>query len=46
MHGVVALYLVWAALGLCMAATLYEPAFMIVGRAFDDSSGGFARSQR
>ena len=34
--GVAALYLVWAALGLCMAAALYEPAFVIVGRAYDD----------
>lgn len=33
---VVALYLVWAGLGLCMAATLYEPAFIVVGRAHDD----------
>ena len=32
--GVLMLYLVWAALGGCMAATLYEPAFVIVGRAF------------
>ncbi len=31
--GVAVLYLVWAALGLCMAATLYEPAFAVVGRA-------------
>jgi MFS family permease len=30
---VVSLYIVWSALGLCMAATLYEPAFVIVGRA-------------
>jgi MFS family permease len=30
------LYIVWAGLGLCMAATLYEPAFAVVGRAFDD----------
>jgi len=30
------LYLVWAGLGMCMAAVLYEPAFVIVGRAFDD----------
>ena len=29
-------YLVWAALGACMAAILYEPVFAIVGRAFDD----------
>jgi MFS family permease len=34
--GVVMLYLVWAGLGLCMAATLYEPAFVIVGRAYDN----------
>jgi MFS family permease len=34
--GVLVLYLAWALLGLCMAATLYEPAFVIVGRAFDD----------
>lgn len=36
MPGILELYVVWAALGLCMAATLYEPAFVIVGRAFDD----------
>jgi MFS family permease len=34
--GVVMLYAVWAALGFCMAATLYEPAFVVVGRAYDD----------
>jgi MFS family permease len=34
--GVVGLYVVWALLGLCMAATLYEPAFVIVARACDD----------
>ena len=34
--GVVALYAVWTGLGLCMAATLYEPAFVIVGRSYDD----------
>lgn len=34
--GVAATYVVWAGLGLCMAATLYEPAFVIVGRAHDD----------
>lgn len=34
--GVVTLYLVWAGLGFCMAATLYEPAFVIVGLAYDD----------
>ena len=32
-------YLVWAALGLCMASILYEPVFAIVGRAFADSEG-------
>ena len=30
------LYVVWAALGLCMAATLYEPAFAVVARAHAD----------
>jgi MFS family permease len=34
--GMLSLYIVWAGLGLCMAATLYEPAFVIVGRAHDD----------
>jgi MFS family permease len=34
--GVVMLYLVWAGLGFCMATTLYEPAFVIVGRAYDN----------
>jgi hypothetical protein len=32
--GIVALYAVWAVLGFCMAASLYEPAFVIVGRSF------------
>jgi MFS family permease len=32
-------YVAWAALGLCMAAILYEPVFAIVGRAFDDPQG-------
>jgi MFS family permease len=32
-------YLVWAGLGLCMAAILYEPVFAIVGRAYDDPQG-------
>lgn len=35
---VVMLYLAWAALGVCMATTLYEPAFVIVGRAHADSA--------
>lgn len=34
--GVLALYVVWTGLGFCMAATLYEPAFVLVGRAYDD----------
>ena len=34
--GVLMLYVVWAALGLCMATTLYEPAFNIIGRAFHE----------
>ena len=29
-------YIIWAALGACMAAILYEPVFAIVGRAFSD----------
>jgi hypothetical protein len=33
---VLTLYGIWAALGLCMASTLYEPAFLIVGRAHED----------
>ena len=32
-------YVVWGALGLCMAAILYEPVFAIVGRAFGDPQG-------
>ena len=32
-------YVVWTALGICMAAILYEPVFAIVGRAFDDPQG-------
>jgi MFS family permease len=32
---VTTLYIAWAGLGVCMAATLYEPAFAIVGRGFD-----------
>lgn len=36
--GLPALYVAWAALGVCMAATLYEPAFAIVGRAHGDPS--------
>jgi MFS family permease len=31
--GLLTLYVVWAALGVCMAAALYEPAFAIVTRA-------------
>jgi MFS family permease len=36
--GIAALYVVWAALGLCMAAILYEPAFVIIGRAHEDAT--------
>jgi len=32
-------YVVWALLGVCGAAILYEPVFAIVGRAFSDPSG-------
>ena len=35
--GTVLLYLLWAGLGVCMAATLYEPAFAIVARAEEDA---------
>ena len=34
----VAAYLVWALLGVCMSAILYEPVFAIVGRAFSDAA--------
>ena len=34
-------YIVWAGLGVCMAAILYEPVFAIVGRAFDDGEKRF-----
>ncbi|AMY10801.1 oxalate/formate antiporter family transporter [Luteitalea pratensis] len=33
------LYVIWAALGFCMAATLYEPAFAIVGRRHSNAAG-------
>ena len=33
------LYVAWAGLGLCMASTLYEPAFAIVGRAHAEPAG-------
>ena len=32
-------YVIWGALGLCMAAILYEPVFAIVGKAFSDPDG-------
>lgn len=41
--GVITLYAIWAALGLCMAATLYEPAFIIVGRAHEDPAARLRR---
>jgi MFS family permease len=34
---IVSTYIVWAALGLCMASILYEPVFAIVGRAYADT---------
>jgi MFS family permease len=34
--GLASLYLIWTGLGLCMAATLYEPAFAVIGRALHD----------
>ena len=39
MPSIPTLYLIWGALGLCMAAVLYEPAFIIVGRAYRDPAG-------
>ena len=36
---IVSTYIVWAALGVCMASILYEPVFAIVGRAFADPQG-------
>lgn len=36
MPGVVPLYLAWAGLGACMAAALYEPVFLVIGRAYAD----------
>ena len=36
MPSVWATYTAWSALGVCMAAILYEPVFVIVGRAFSD----------
>lgn len=30
-------YIAWILIGLCMASTLYEPVFAIVGRAFSDA---------
>lgn len=33
---VVGLYVMWTGLGFSMAATLYEPAFVVLGRAFKD----------
>ena len=34
--GLPTLYLIWGAMGLCMAATLYEPAFVIIGRTLTE----------
>lgn len=36
--GIAGLYGVWAVLGLCMALTLYEPAFALITRAHDDAA--------
>lgn len=41
--GLLAHYAFWAALGLCMGATLYEPAFVIVGRAHEDPAARLRR---
>jgi predicted MFS family arabinose efflux permease len=36
-HSLTALYLVWAGLGVAMAATLYEPVFVVLTRSFPQS---------
>jgi len=36
--GLVALYAIWVALGLVMAAVLYEPAFTVLAKHFDEPS--------
>lgn len=36
--GILVTYIVWALLGVCMSAILYEPVFVIVGRAFADAA--------
>jgi MFS family permease len=36
-NGLVGLYLLWAAIGLVMAAVLYEPAFTVVAKHFSDA---------
>ena len=38
-HSITMLYGVWLLLGMCLSATLYEPAFIVIGRHF----GGDAR---
>lgn len=38
MPSVVSTYIIWALLGVCMSAILYEPVFVIVGRAFADAA--------
>ena len=35
---IITTYVVWALLGVCMSAILYEPVFAIVGRAFGDAN--------
>jgi MFS family permease len=35
-HGLAAFYVLWAAIGLVMAAVLYEPAFTVVAKHFPD----------
>jgi len=36
-HGLVAYYAIWVAIGLVMAAVLYEPAFTVLAKHFDDA---------
>jgi MFS family permease len=38
-HNLVAFYLIWAAIGVVMAAVLYEPAFWVVARRFTRQRG-------
>ena len=45
-HGLAAFYVLWAAIGLVMAAVLYEPAFTVVAKHFPDARRAAARDDR